>query len=283
MRSLHILRPLALLLVACLTAGARADTGEDTGSKIRSLPWQKGPGQLALGDKADLKLQDGMAGLKEAEGARFLELTGNLPEPGNSILLGRDWWAVLAFSDSGYVKDDEKIDADELLKQIRSQDDEGNAERKKRGMTALYTDGWYMPPHYDAATKRLEWALKIHGEGDPSPTINYTVRLLGRTGYERATLVSSVEHLDHDVAEFKQALDGFDFHPGEKYSEYKPGDRVAAYGLGALVVGGAAAAAVKTGFWKPLLAALVAGWKLVVGAVVACFAAIGKLFKRKQA
>jgi uncharacterized membrane-anchored protein len=150
-------------------------------------------------------------------------------------------------------------------------------------MTALYTDGWYMPPHYDAQSKRLEWALKIRGDGDPTPTINYTVRLLGRTGYERATLVSSVEHLDRDVAEFKQALAGFDFRAGEKYSEYKPGDRVAAYGLGALVVGGAAAAAVKTGFWKPLLAALIAGWKLVVGAVVALFAAIGRLFKRKQA
>lgn len=112
--------------------------------------------------------------------------------------------------------------------------------------------------------------------------INYTVRMLGRKGYEAVTLVSSPERLDRDVAEFKQALASFDFLPGEKYSEFKPGDHVAEFGLAALVAGGAAAAASKGGLWKGLLAALAAGWKFLAAGVIALLAGIGKLFGRKS-
>ena len=57
---------------------------------------------------------------------------------------------------------------------------------------------------------------------------------------------------------------------------------MAEFGLGALVLGGAAAAAVKAGWFKGLLVALAAGWKLVAAAAVAVFASIGKLFKRNK-
>jgi uncharacterized membrane-anchored protein len=83
------------------------------------------------------------------------------------------------------------------------------------------------------------------------------------------------------VASFKTALAGFDFNSGEKYSEFRAGDHVAEFGLGALVLGGAAAVAAKTGFWKVLLAGLAAGWKAIAVAVAAAGAAIKKLFTRK--
>jgi uncharacterized membrane-anchored protein len=251
-------------------------------SPFAKLAWQKGPTQVALGSRADVALAEHQAALPEADSGKFLELTGNLPSPGTQIVVGGSWWATFEFDDSGYVKDDEKIDADALLKQIKDSDGPSNEERRKRGMAELTTDGWYMPPHYDSRSRQLEWALKLHASDDPKPVINYTVRLLGRSGYERAVLVSSPETLDKDVAEFKQMLTAFNFHTGEKYSEFRQGDRVAEFGLAALVAGGAAAVAVKTGFWKAILAFLVAGWKLVAAAVVAGFAAIGKLFKRKS-
>jgi uncharacterized membrane-anchored protein len=187
----------------------------------------------------------------------------------------------MGFDPSGYVKDDEAIDADKLLAQLRANEEEANQRRQSLHQKALHTDGWYVPPHYDPQTKHLEWGLKLHGEGDQEETINYTVRLLGRTGYESATLVSSPERLDHDVAQFKSVLSTFDFNGGEKYSEYRRGDRVAEFGLGALVLGGAAAVAAKTGFWKVLLAGLAASWKLVLGGIAAVVAAIKKMFGRK--
>jgi uncharacterized membrane-anchored protein len=112
--------------------------------------------------------------------------------------------------------------------------------------------------------------------------INYTVRLLGRTGYERVVVVSSPATLERDIAEFRALLSGFDFNPGEKYSEFRAGDRVAEFGLAALVAGGAAAVATKTGFWKVLAGFLVAGWKIVAGLAVVAIAGIGKLLKGKK-
>ena len=57
---------------------------------------------------------------------------------------------------------------------------------------------------------------------------------------------------------------------------------MAEIGLAALVVGGAAAVAAKTGFWKVLITALAAFWKFIAVGAVAVFAAIGKLFKKKE-
>ena len=102
-----------------------------------------------------------------------------------------------------------------------------------------------------------------------------------RTGYEAATLVSSPDSLQQDIVAFKSALKGFDFNAGEKYSEFKQGDRIAEFGLAALVAGGAAAVAVKTGFWKVLLGGLAAFWKFIAAGVVALLAFFGKMFKRE--
>ena len=80
--------------------------------------------------------------------------------------------------------------------------------------------------------------------------VNYTSRLLGRSGVMSAVLVSSPQTLAEDMQAFNRALAGYDFVAGEKYAEFKSGDRIAEYGLGALVLGGAAAAAAKAGLFK---------------------------------
>jgi uncharacterized membrane-anchored protein len=68
---------------------------------------------------------------------------------------------------------------------------------------------------------------------------------------------------------FVQVLQGFSFHTGHSYAEFRAGDKVAEYGLAALVAGGATAIAFKTG----LLAKF---WKLIV----AMFVALSALIKR---
>jgi uncharacterized membrane-anchored protein len=122
--------------------------------------------------------------------------------------------------------------------------------------------------------------LKVRSNNES--IINYTVRILGRSGYESAILVSDPEQLEGDVRAFKAALQGFNFNSGERYSEFKPGDRVAEFGLAALVAGGAAAIATKTGFWKGIAVFFAAFWKLILGVGVAALTGIGKLFKRDK-
>ena len=269
----------AVAVVATLPARA-AD--EDVGAEMRKLPWQEGPAQGAVGTRSKIQIPEGARLLPESSGSRFLELTGNLPEDGDTVLVRDHWWATLSFNDAGYVKDDEKLDPDALLKALRENDEAANKERTKRGMATLTNEGWIVPPHYDPTTKFLEYGLRLRSSDSPRPVVNYTMRLLSRRGYETVILVTRPETMEADVQDLHQVLNGFQFNPGEKYSEFRAGDHVAEFGLGALVLGGAAAAAIKGGWFKGLAAALVAGWKLVVGAVVALGAGIKRLFTRSS-
>jgi uncharacterized membrane-anchored protein len=79
--------------------------------------------------------------------------------------------------------------------------------------------------------------------------------------------------LDKDTREFKSVLQGYSFNEGERYTEFRTGDKVAEYGLAALIVGGAAAAAVKTGAFKWLA-------KLIYVGVIALIAGIGGIFRK---
>jgi uncharacterized membrane-anchored protein len=81
-------------------------------------------------------------------------------------------------------------------------------------------------------------------------------------------------------------LANYSFQTGQSYAEYRPGDKVAKYGLAALVVGGAAVGAAKLGLFTSLILLFKKGFKLVIVAVVAIIASLkkllGKLFGRRQ-
>ena len=272
-------RALMVLLVWPFLALAQA--GKE--AELKKLAWQEGPVEGRIGDKALIKVPAGYVFLDERNTSRFLQLAGNPPRDGHYLYAPRslDWFAVFSFEASGYVKDDEKIDPDELLRTLKRSDGPENQERKRLGLEALYTDGWQVPPHYDSATRRLEWGMRLRSERGEY-VVNYSSRLLGRSGVMSAILVSDPRTLDADMQQFKTALQEFSYVQGERYAEFKPGDRVAAYGLAALVVGGAAAVATKKGFWGALVAFLAASWKLVAAGGVAALAWLGSLLKRKN-
>lgn len=271
---------LAVTLALGASLAVAAESEQDVGAEMQKLPWQAGPGTGDVGSRSKIQIPDGARLLPESSGSRFLELTGNLPEPGDTVLVRDHWWATLSFEESGYVKDDEKLDPDELLAAMRKNEERGNEERRKRGIPTLVNEGWVVQPHYDPATKYLEYGVRLRSSDSPRPVVNYTMRLLSRRGYETVTLVTTPETLQADVQDLHKVLGGFNFNPGESYAEFRAGDHVAEFGLGALVLGGAAAAAMKAGWFKGLLAALVAGWKFVAAAVVAGFAGIKRLFGR---
>jgi uncharacterized membrane-anchored protein len=152
------------------------------------------------------------------------------------------------------------------------------AERRRLQLPILKLDGWAVAPHYNAETRRLEWGTRLLRE-DGQVVVNYTVRILGRSGVMNAILVSEPQSLTTDIVQFKSALQGFEFVAGEKYAEFRQGDRVAEYGLAALIVGGAAAAAAKSGALKGF--AKLAGLAVLGGlAVVGAF--FRSLFRRRK-
>lgn len=276
------MRYLIFLLFFCPFLVA-AQSNTDRREEFGKLAWQRGPMEARIGDKATIAVPEGFVFLDAANTRRFLELNGNPPRDGHYMFASGDgnWWSVFTFTPSGYVKDDEKIDADALLKSLKDADEPGNAERKRLGMEAIYTDGWQVPPHYDTQSRRLEWAVRARTAGGER-VANYTTRLLGRSGVMSATLVTDPNELATHSEQFKVALQGFNYVAGERYSEFKSGDKIAQYGLAALIVGGAAAIATKKGFWAAIVAFFAAFWKLIAGVAVVALAGLGKIFGRKK-
>lgn len=244
--------------------------------QISELNWLA-PGSVGrVTDKAEFRVTDGYTFLGSADTDKFLKINGNLPR-GNSYTVASvnaNWFGILDFVADGYVKDDEKIDADELLSALKEGNAQANEERRKQGYPALTLEGWFFPPRYDTVNNRLEWGTKLRSEQDQSLIVNVSTKILGRSGYTSAILVTEPATMEQDLLDFKAALKNFDYVSGEKYSEWKEGDKVAAYGLGALVLGGAAAAATSKGGIKAVGLAILAG-------LAALWAGIKRFFGRK--
>jgi uncharacterized membrane-anchored protein len=253
--------------------------------KLNALHWVNGPQRVQLFGKASLQVPDGYVFLDQADTAKLQALQHDLSSGTQYFFApkGGNWEVFFHYSDDGYVKDDEKIDAAALLKNIEDNTQAGNSQRRERGWDELQVVGWQTPPHYDAQSNRLEWAIDAKNMRTNTAIVNFNTRILGRGGVTSAVLVSSPQTLDEAIGAFKETLNGFEYSSGQRYAEYKPGDKVAKYGLAALITGGAAAIAVKTGLWKVILGGLVAGWKFIAAAAVAVFGGIARRFKRKSA
>jgi uncharacterized membrane-anchored protein len=273
----------AMLAAACLFVSTAYAQDED--NAFDQLPWKAGPTTGQIGGKATIAVPAGYK-FMGPEGAReFNRLTEN-PSPGvdEYVLANNDytWIAFFSFNDVGYVKDDEKLDAEDLLKTTTEGTEAANEERRDNGWAPVHVTGWAFKPQYDAGLKSLEWAFRLKGEGSDGESINYNTRLLGRTGVIEVLVLTSPEDLQASVADFKTKLPGFSFNPGEKYAEFRDGDRIAEYGLAALVTGGAAAVAAKKGFFGVIGLFLLKMWKLVMVGVLAIGAAVRRFFGGKK-
>jgi uncharacterized membrane-anchored protein len=204
----------------------------------------------------------------------LMDAMGNQPsgkEKGFYAPETMDWYVVFEFNDIGFVKDDEKnsFDTDAMLESIRKGTEESNKYRRKKGFTGLHIIGWKTLPHYNEKTHNLEWSINAKDDNGVL-IINHNTRILGRSGVMRVTLVVDPINLSTVLPIFRENMSNFSFVSDQKYTSYQQGDKIAKYGLTALIVGGAAAVAVKSGLFKWL-------WKLLVVGIVG----IGSFLKRK--
>lgn len=251
-------------------------------AQLNALPWINAPQKPKVADRATISLNPDVQFLDANATRSFMTLTGNLPDGENYVLVSknRTWWAAYNFADIGYVKDDEKIDAAALLQQMKDSDSAQNEARAEIGLEPLTTVGWAVPPHYDPKTNNLEYGITLSAPSGQN--INYHMRILGRRGVMDATLVTSAETLQTDLAAFREANKGFTFLPNESYAAFREGDKVSEYGLAALITGGVAAVAAKKGLFAGLLLLLAKFWKLIAIAAVAGFAGFRRFFGRKD-
>ena len=114
----------AVVLLASYTCFAEeAAPEEDAGAatwQAAQAAMQRGPQTIQLRDQAMLQLPAGYGFVPAKEGAAVMELMGNGTDERFIGLIfpqsEAQWFVTMEFESSGYIKDDEKINPEELLK-----------------------------------------------------------------------------------------------------------------------------------------------------------------------
>jgi uncharacterized membrane-anchored protein len=192
------------------------------------------------------------------------------------------WAVILTYVDDGHIDDSDanEIDYDDMLKDMKEGTEDHNEARKEAGYEAVHLIGWAEKPHYDASAKKLYWAKELNFEGSPTHTLNYDVRVLGREGVLSMNAVASMDQLEQIRAEMRPLIDVAEFNEGYRYAEFNAKtDRMAEYGLGALIVAGVGA---KLGLFAKLGALLLAFKKFIFIGLIALGALLKKLFGGKK-
>jgi uncharacterized membrane-anchored protein len=287
----------AALLACGMWAGSAlaqdADAAAEASSRalISALHFQSG--EIAIPDAdAHLRVQSGFRYLGHDDTRRVLEeLWGNPPDddvigllvPDNAPLDSDHGWAVLVtFVEEGYVSDADasKIDYTQMLAEMKQQTHDANAESKKAGYDAVELVGWAQPPRYDSEAKKIYWAKELQFEGGSQHALNYDIRVLGREGYLSLNAIAGMNDLALVRDGMTRVLPMADFDSGHRYADYKPGsDKLAAYGLAALVGGGIAA---KAGLFAKLGVLLLAAKKFIALLLVGGAALVKKFFGKDK-
>lgn len=243
----------------------------------------EGPAIAKLGDVAEINIPEGYSFI---DGETLRKLFEAMGQPEREGLMGSigstntDWSVMFYYDASGYIKDadKEKLDADQLLQSYREGTEAANKHRAKSGIPPIHVTGWEVPPRYNPETHNLEWAIRGSSEGED--ILNYDTRLLGRKGVMSVKLIVAPKEFAATLPAFTNLMAGYKFNVGESYAEYKPGDKLAKYGLGALVAGGAVVGAAKLGLLAWLGVFFKKAWKLVIVVVVAVVALGRKIISR---
>ena len=179
---------------------------------------------------------------------------------------------IITFDEDGYVKDKDadKINYDDMLKDLKAAEPEENKERRKNGYVPIHMVGWAEQPYYDQKNKVLYWAKELRFGDDSINTLNYDVRVLGRKGVLSLNAVATINELPLVKANIDDVLKMPEFTEGNRYTDFNSNtDKVAEYGIGTLVAGGILA---KTGVLAIIGKFLLAAWKFIMIALAAIWA-----------
>jgi uncharacterized membrane-anchored protein len=300
-----VLRPLSaavLALLLCVSGTSRADDAPNAPNTPNAAAAalaaardaaraaiERGPVTIRLRDQAQLQLPEGFGFIPQKEATALMSAMGN--GPGDDMLglivpLGEARWFVVAnYDPSGYIKDDDAKhwDADKLLQNLKDGTEAGNSARARVGVPPLAVTRWIEPPAYTADSHRLIWSAEAQRKdgvgGDP--TVNYNTYVLGREGFISMNLITSASAVDDDKAAARELLSAVNFNDGKRYGDFNSStDKVAAYGLAALVAG---VAAKKIGLLALLAATVVKFAKVIALAVVGAIAVVTRWLKGRGA
>jgi uncharacterized membrane-anchored protein len=291
---LMITRLLFCLILMMITVGGVAqESGSSIPAETRlaadSLKFQTG--QIVIGkDLATLTLPESFCYLSPDDTDTLLvKCWGNPPHDDKTLGAivpkgfhpfsdASTWAVIITYENDGHIKDQDadSIDYDKLLKDMRQGMEDFNKQRIKDGYETIKLIGWATPPRYDKEGKKLYWAKELEFGENSAHTLNYNVRALGREGVLNLNAVAGMNDLKTIEEATPTLLGMVEFNKGKRYADYNPTtDKLAEYGLAALVLGGVAA---KTGLFKALFVGLLAFKKFIILGVISAAAGIKKIF-----
>ena len=172
------------------------------------------------------------------------------------------------FIEAGYTKVDDwkNINSKDLLDSMKKIAESNADYLKQRGLSYVKQIDWIFKPNLNNQNKSVNYSYKVTWS-DGEETMESKNIILAKKGHlETAWVLAYNKDLNfQDEANFsKEFAEGIVFDEGFKYSDYKPGDKLAAVGIGGLVAGSLGVKAIaKSGllvklakFWWILLAPL---------------------------
>jgi len=246
-----------------------------------------------------IKLANGVATLDVPESFYYLspedtetvlvKIWGNPPEgaktlgmlfPTGATPLDNDTWGVtIEYEEDGYVSDEDANDIDysDMLSQMKEDTNNASEARVEQGYDAISLVGWAAKPYYDQTTHKLHWAKEIKFGNQSLNTLNYNIRVLGRKGVLVLNFIAGIDQLGLINNQIETVLNIAEFDEGQRYADFNPDiDKVAAYGIGALIAGKVAA---KLGLLATVLIFLKKFWILALLGVGGFFK---NLFGKKE-
>ena len=295
-RHLRFGLPLLALLLAAAAAAQSDDQPRTPEQQQAAEDWAaamsamvRGPQSVALLEKGQLALPDGFGFVPKREATTLMGLMGNQVDDrfvGLVFPLAEEasYFVSLDYEDSGYIEDDEAADwdADGLLQGLKDGTEAANAERRRRGFEALTVTRWIEPPSYDVTAHRLVWSAEavVKDRPDPDPTINYNTYVLGREGYFSANLITTASTVADDRRTATPLLQAVSFNDGQRYNDFNSStDKIAAYGLTALIGG---VAAKKLGLIAVATAFFLKFAKIIMVGVVGLGATLRSFWSRRK-
>jgi uncharacterized membrane-anchored protein len=248
--------------------------------RTSQLVKQGKPGTVLVADgKSQVNVPDGFVFLDQEQSQKVLTSWGNPPDATVLGMLvptsGHDNWGItISYESEGFVSDDDELDYDELLAQLKYETHEASKLAKANGFAGSELVGWATRPRYDPQTHTMHWAKEIRFENSQETVVNYDMRILGRHG----VLVLQGFFYSSQLATLEPkiltVLSGVTFTEGHRYEDFAAGDRISVRGLSALVIAKPAT--------KFVLLALLKNVKLLVLLFVAGAGALAKLLKKRR-
>lgn len=254
----------------------------------------QGPSEIPLSDQAKLDLDQDYVFIPKKEAEAYMKAMGNNESPNLIGLIlsedgNLDWIISIKYDPEGYIREDDakNWNADNLLKELTEATEESNIVRKAEGYDTFHVVKWIEKPNYDTVNHKLIWS--IEGKVDNVPPsddpdydrfVNYNTYAFGRNGYLQFTLMTDKTSIDANKVHAANILKATSFNEGNRYEDFVEGqDKVAEYGLAALIVG---VAAKKLGLIGIVGVFLLKMWKILAVGGVFVFEAIRRFFGGKK-